>query len=1042
MPNDIFSYVWKHSKKQQLFVLFATLAYLPILYLSFELPKLIVNEALDSEASEFPKSAVGFSFEQVEFLFLLCGTFLFLVVIAGLFRYYLSVYKGVLGETLLRRLRYDLYTRILQFPIPHLKKLRSGEIITMATAEAEPIGRFMGVAIANPTLLGGTLLTALVFLFVQDFWLGLAAVALFPIQAFLVPIIQRKMNAISRKRLAALRDFAGHVSESIDGAPEIHAHDTSAFELTKASQRLGVLFRIRRQLYLLGNGIIFLNTFFTQLIPFFFYIIGGYLVITGDLTLGALVAAIAAFREAADPWNQLLEYYQSLEDNRVKYGTLIQNFKPDRLRNLPPTIREDLELPALNLKGNIDIKNLELKDGEEKYLDGINFTATLPSKIAIVGPAASGKSELAQILSSLREFSSGDIAIGDHRLTELDEITVGRHMAYIDASAALFSGSWWDNITYGLKHHPVDQVHYATGDVQEAERWRREALEAGNSPHELEALWINPKDCGLQDIDTLRSEALRIIKRVGLIDDVYELGLKASCNEKQNPDLAQAILKVRRNVHQELSAQGIEDAVELFNPHKFVANATVAENLLYGRPTDHTFHVEEIGKNQFICELLAKHNLYDDFLRIGYTAARHNVDLFRNFAPSDERLTRFSLIDQNDLPEYEMLVFKVERGGLQDLTKEEQNRFLTLTFSIAVAHQHIEELSADVQQRILAVRHDIKTTLPDELKPKLEFFHEDRVNSYVSVRCNILHGRLNRNKMQDHEAVNKIIEDAIIKADLKDALSNLGLDASVGTAGARLAQEQKQRLCLTRCLLKKPQILIINEALSAIEAKEQTRIRDMIFEELPDSSIIWVDRSKDNVTNFDYVLSLRNGKIYNDETIQLGQADNVLECSLDHKKDSTTVVQLMDETKLFNGISTKTLSLLSYAGERIFLKPGDELFALGAKTEAAFVVLAGTIDMYADETPHTPPLLNAQAGCVVGELSLLADNVSPLKAQARTSVELLRLGRELFFDVMAKDPEFARIILRRLSQSTIETIEILRAYDQNEAARRQYASCS
>ncbi|MEM7619650.1 MAG: ABC transporter transmembrane domain-containing protein [Pseudomonadota bacterium] len=1040
MPHDIFTYIIRHSKQQQLFVLLATLAYLPILYLSFELPKLIVNEALDSPAETFPKDLIGFSFNQIEFLLLLCATFLSLVLIAGLFRYYLSVYKGVLGETLLRRLRYDLYKRILEFPLPHLKKLRTGEIITIATAEAEPIGRFMGVAVANPTLLGGTLITALVFLFVQDVLLGLAAIALFPIQAYLVPIIQKRMNAVSRRRLAALRDFAGHVSETVEGAVEVHAHDTSAYELTKASSRLGILFRIRKELYLLGNGIIFLNTFFTQLIPFFFYLIGGYLVITGDLSLGALIAAIAAFREAADPWNQLLEYYQSLEDNRVKYATLMQNFKPDRLRELPPTLRDKLNSPALNLTGNLEIKNLNISEGDETFVEGITFSAPLRSSIAIVGPAASGKSELAQVLSHLRDYSSGEIILGNNKLSELDEITVGRYCAYADASASLFSGSWWDNVTYGLKHNPVEDTNHKPIDIEEFESWQREAISAGNSPHNINALWIDTQDSGQSDIKSLRCEALRILKRVGLQDDIFELGLKAACNEKQNPELAETILRVRQNVHHTLTEQGISEAVERFDKDKFTTNATLAENLLYGRPTDMTFHVDEIGNNDFICDLLKRHDLYDELLRLGYMAARQNVDLFRNFSPNDERLTRFSLIDQNELPEYETLVFEAERAGLQNLSAPEQNRFLRLTFSIAIAHQHMLDLDEEAQARILSARHDLMANLPKELTPKLEFFAENKVNSYISVKCNILHGRMNRSKMQFHDAVHKVIEDEIIKANLQDNITDLGLNASVGTAGARLAQEQKQRLCLARCLLKKPQVLIVNEALSALGAIEQKRFQDIILSELPDRCIIWVDRSTENVDGFDHVLSLRNGKLQTAETRKVDTAQETSKPPLTDKTDLTSVVQLMDETGLFHGISTQTLSLLSYTGERVALEADDELFARGSKPDGIYVVLSGIVDIYAEK--DTAPLLKAKSGCVVGELSLLADHPSPVSATAQTHSEVLRLSRDTFFDVMQKDPEFARVILKHISERTIETIEVLRGVDTNEATHRELIASS
>lgn len=62
-----------------------------------------------------------------------------------------------------------------------------------------------------------------------------------------------------------------------------------------------------------------MNNFLSALTPFFFYSIGGYLVINGDLTLGALVAVLAAYKDFSSPLKEVFRYYQSMEDVRIRY---------------------------------------------------------------------------------------------------------------------------------------------------------------------------------------------------------------------------------------------------------------------------------------------------------------------------------------------------------------------------------------------------------------------------------------------------------------------------------------------------------------------------------------------------------------------------------------------------------------------------------------------------------------------------------------------------------------------------------------------------
>ena len=65
-----------------------------------------------------------------------------------------------------------------------------------------------------------------------------------------------------------------------------------------------------------------LNNFLTALTPFFFFSIGGYLVIDGQLSLGALVAVLAAFKDFSAPLREVFRYYQSLEDVRIRFDEI------------------------------------------------------------------------------------------------------------------------------------------------------------------------------------------------------------------------------------------------------------------------------------------------------------------------------------------------------------------------------------------------------------------------------------------------------------------------------------------------------------------------------------------------------------------------------------------------------------------------------------------------------------------------------------------------------------------------------------------------
>ena len=187
MEHSIYRYIIRHSLRSQIVLTVIAIASFPFLYAFYELPKQIVNRVIQGDTGDFPAVVFGVPFSQLEYLFTLCGVFLLLVVANQGFKYAINVLAGRTGERMLRRLRYDLYARVLRFPLPHFRKLSQGEIITMVTAEVEPLGGFIGDAFKLPIFQGGYLLVILAFLLVQNWVMAAAAVALYPLQFYIVP---------------------------------------------------------------------------------------------------------------------------------------------------------------------------------------------------------------------------------------------------------------------------------------------------------------------------------------------------------------------------------------------------------------------------------------------------------------------------------------------------------------------------------------------------------------------------------------------------------------------------------------------------------------------------------------------------------------------------------------------------------------------------------------------------------------------------------------------------------------------------------------
>ncbi len=134
-----------------------------------------------------------------------------------------------------------------------------------------------------------------------------------PVQLLVVPPLQRKVNELNRSRVREVRRLGSLLGEEHNGAD---AGRAPLRQMVLSIRRLQELrFRLFKNKFLMKSSINFLN----NLVPFFMYLVGGYLVIKGQLSFGALVAVLAAHKDFADPLRELLLYYQITEDVRVRY---------------------------------------------------------------------------------------------------------------------------------------------------------------------------------------------------------------------------------------------------------------------------------------------------------------------------------------------------------------------------------------------------------------------------------------------------------------------------------------------------------------------------------------------------------------------------------------------------------------------------------------------------------------------------------------------------------------------------------------------------
>jgi putative ABC transport system ATP-binding protein len=858
LQPSIYRFILRYSLRQQLMLLALTLVSFPFLYYSLVLPKTITNSAIGGK--NFPLEILGVQFEQIPYLMLLCAAFLALVLINGGFKYYINTFKGRLGERMLRRFRYQLYQRMLLFPLSYFQKNSSAQVIPMITAECESLGGFVGEAVATPAFQGGQLLTNIFFMFMQDPVLGLAAVVLYPVQGYIIPKLQDKVNQLNRLRVRTVRQVADRVQESATGIADILANDTAKLQLTGFAHLLGTIYDIRFEIYQRKFFVKFLNNFLGQLTPLFFFSIGGYLVIRGELSFGALLAVLIAQKDVASPWKELLDFYQSFQDSRIKYEQIIEQFQPAGM--MDPRLLLAEPDGAARLTGELSVANLSLAEDEgSRVLDAVSFSVPLDQHIAIIGQGGSGKNELGLLLARLIRPTSGRITIGGTDLATLPFAVVGRRIGYVGATPYFFAGTLRESLLLGLRHRPVRPAEYEGGVARRRARQLHEARQSGNIDLDINADWLDYEAAGVSDCEALSRRITEVLAALNLEEGVYNLGLRWRLDPEANREAAARLLEARQALARRLVEDEITELVETYDVNRFNQNASVAENLLFGTPIGPAFDFEALADNVYVIQVLEKVGLIDDLVTAGKEVAETMIELFADLPPDHEFFEQFSFISATDLPEFAAILGRSGGGRPTGLWRADRAKLLSLPFRLIPARHRLDVVDEAMQQRLLEARRVFRADLPAEAQAQIEFFDAERYNAAASVQDNILFGKIAYGEADAQTRVPAVLAEVVNALSLRQTIIDVGLDYNVGSGGSRLSFAERQKAGIARAVLKRPDLLILNEATSALDGQAQSRVTRGLSEEFAGRGIIWVLHRAGLARNFDQVIVLSNGKL-------------------------------------------------------------------------------------------------------------------------------------------------------------------------------------
>jgi CRP/FNR family cyclic AMP-dependent transcriptional regulator len=132
-----------------------------------------------------------------------------------------------------------------------------------------------------------------------------------------------------------------------------------------------------------------------------------------------------------------------------------------------------------------------------------------------------------------------------------------------------------------------------------------------------------------------------------------------------------------------------------------------------------------------------------------------------------------------------------------------------------------------------------------------------------------------------------------------------------------------------------------------------------------------------------------------------------------------TEVQSLRQVSMFREIDPAKLKLLAFTSDRLSYDKGDVLFRQHEMSDSTYVIVEGKVEVWLeglDAGRERIKVAELGAGAIVGEMGVLCDQPRSATIEAASHVVALKIGREVFFDMLRQFPQMSVAVMRDLAR--------------------------
>lgn len=349
------------------------------------------------------------------------------------------------SETLILTLRKQITDKLNKLPVGFYDQYKTGDILSRTILDLDKVSEVLQVGLMQLITSIISIVFGVAAMLILSPLLTIGILLILLISSYTTKKLAMRNQQYFAENQEALGAVGAKAEELYSGNLVIKAYNQQAMVQEEMDKLNDQQFEAFKRAQFVSFAINPLIRFINQIGFVISAVVGGFLVISGQLSIGLIQAYLQYINQVSEPVTQASYIINTLQSALAALERIFE------ILDAPEEVETDTPLPVPEtVDGEVAFEHIAFGYTPEKQLmTDVSFTVKPKQSVAIVGPTGAGKTTMINLLMRFYPLNGGQITVDNVDITRYFSAGIRQKFGMVLQDTWLYQGTIAENIAYG-----------------------------------------------------------------------------------------------------------------------------------------------------------------------------------------------------------------------------------------------------------------------------------------------------------------------------------------------------------------------------------------------------------------------------------------------------------------------------------------------------------------------------------------------------------------------------------------------------------------